>query len=111
MGEITLFDIPKEKKDFLDETVKTDVCGFGIYPDLFEIEQAALGKESHVIRWFLDKKLVMTAFRVLEAGSRVCLVEEQEKDKPRTQGNDLITFRLLPSQGEHQGEDHFLSFG
>jgi len=91
--EITLFDIPKEKKDFLDETVKTDVCGFGIYPDLFEIEQAALGKESQVIRWFLDKKLVMTAFRVLEAGSRVCLVEEQEKDKPRTQGNDLITFR------------------
>jgi len=92
--EITLFDIPKEKKDFLDETVKTDACGFGIYPDLYEIEQAAVGEESQVIRWFLDKKLVMTAFRVVEKGSRMCLVEKQGKDcGPKTQGNDLITFR------------------
>lgn len=92
--EITLFDIPKVKKDFMEETVKTDVCGFGIFPDLRDMEQAGTGPETHVIRWFLDKKMVMTSFRHMEAGRKVCLVEEQGKDtKPKVQGNDMITFR------------------
>ena len=57
------------------------MSGFGIYPDIYELEEAGTGGESHikmslhsfpfsksgpespVIRWFLDKKMVITAFR------------------------------------------------
>jgi len=92
--EITLLDVPKEKKNFLDGEVAIHVSGFGIYPDIYELEQAAAGPESPVIKWFLDKKMVITAFRKVEAGSPVCLVEEQAKDpKPKNQANDMITFR------------------
>ena len=40
--------------------------------------------------WFLDKKLVMTSFRRLEAGQPVCLVEQKADPAPAT---DMITFR------------------
>ena len=40
---MNLIDVPKEKKNFLDGTVKTDVCSFGIYPDMPEIEEAGKG--------------------------------------------------------------------
>merc|ERR1712203_649683 len=57
-------------------------------------EQAATGPERSVIKWFLDKKMVITAFRKVEAGNQVCLVEEQPKEpKPKNQANDMITFR------------------
>ena len=71
-----------------------------------------------MIKWFLDKKMVITAFRKanielhklncrfltkcvfdlkllqVEAGNQVCLVEEQPKEpKPKAQANDMITFR------------------
>ena len=32
--------------------------------------------------WFLDKKLVMTSFRRLEAGQPVCLVEQKADPAP-----------------------------
>ena len=41
--EITLYDVPKEKKNFLDGEVAIHVSGFGIYPDIYELEQAAAG--------------------------------------------------------------------
>jgi len=41
---IELFDVPKFKNDFMDEKVKTDICGFGIYPDLYEVESVGTGK-------------------------------------------------------------------
>ena len=41
--EIILYDVPKEKKNFLDGEVAIHVSGFGIYPDIYEIEQAAAG--------------------------------------------------------------------
>ena len=41
--EIILYDVPKEKKNFLDGEVAIHVSGFGIYPDIYELEQAAAG--------------------------------------------------------------------
>ena len=41
--EIVLYDVPKEKKNFLDGEVAIHVSGFGIYPDIYELEQAAAG--------------------------------------------------------------------
>ena len=35
--------MPKEKKNFLDGEVAIHVSGFGIYPDIYELEQAAAG--------------------------------------------------------------------
>ena len=135
---MTLYEVPKEKKNFLDGEVVIHVSGFGIYPDIYELEQAATGDdklleiyfklfffnpgpERSVIKWFLDKKMVITAFRKVnielhkldshrfltkcvfdlkllqvEAGNQVCLVEEQPKEpKPKAQANDMITFRSL----------------
>merc|ERR1712037_367530 len=98
--EITLLDVPKEKKNFLDGEVAIHVSGFGIYPDIYELEQAAAGPESPVIKWFLDKKMVITAFRKVEAGSPVCLVEEQAKDpKPKNQAKDMIISCPLDDSG------------
>merc|ERR1711994_1046778 len=92
--DMTLYEVPKEKKNFLDGEVVIHVSGFGIYPDIYELEQAATGPERSVIKWFLDKKMVITAFRKVEAGNQVCLVEEQPKElKPKAQANDMITFR------------------
>merc|ERR1712107_139218 len=92
--DMTLYEVPKEKKNFLDGEVVIHVSGFGIYPDIYELEQAGTGPESPVIKWFLDKKMVITAFRKVEAGNQVCLVEEQLKEpKPKAQANDVITFR------------------
>ena len=44
--------------------------------------------------WFLDKKLVMTSFRRLEAGQPVCLVEQKADPAPGpAPATDMITFR------------------
>ena len=44
--------------------------------------------------WFLDKKLVMTSFRRLEAGQPVCLVEQKADPAPSSApATDMITFR------------------
>ena len=40
---ITLMDVPKKKAGYLDTELVTDVCGYGIYPDLPEIESAGRG--------------------------------------------------------------------
>ena len=40
---ITLMDVPKKKAGYLDTELVTDVCGYGIYPDLPEIESAGKG--------------------------------------------------------------------
>lgn len=91
---IELFDVPKYKNDFMDEKVKTDVCGYGIYPDLYEIESAGSGPEKHVINWFLDKKMLISSFRKLEKGQSVCLVETPPTGgQQKATANDMITFR------------------
>ena len=46
--ENNLFDIPKDKKDYMDAEVKSDTCAFAIYPDLLEIEEAGTGTSSHL---------------------------------------------------------------
>ena len=40
---IELFDVPKQKKGYLDMPVVTDVCAFGIYPDLRTLQEAGKG--------------------------------------------------------------------
>eukprot|EP00092_Neocalanus_flemingeri_P004085 GFUD01004397.1.p1 GENE.GFUD01004397.1~~GFUD01004397.1.p1 ORF type:complete len:687 (+),score=157.59 GFUD01004397.1:181-2241(+) len=93
---IELLDIPKCKKDFMDETneIKIDICGFGIYPDLYEVETAGTGPERHVIHWFLDKKLLISSFRRVEKGQSVCIVEQPPVGGPqKAPANDMITFR------------------
>ena len=47
--EIILYDVPKEKKNFLDGEVAIHVSGFGIYPDIYELEQAAAGVKTVVL--------------------------------------------------------------
>ena len=47
--EIILYDVPKEKKNFLDGEVAIHVSGFGIYPDIYELEQAAAGVKTVAI--------------------------------------------------------------
>jgi len=91
---IELLDVPKYKSDFIDGKIKEDICGFGIYPDLYEIESAGSGPEKHVISWFIDKKMLISSFRRLEKGQAVCLVENAPtgaQQKPAA--NDMITFR------------------
>lgn len=91
---IALFDVPKYKNDFMDEKIKTDICGYGIYPDLYEIESAGSGPEKHVINWFLDKKMLISSFRKLEKGQSVCLVETPPiGGQQKATANDMITFR------------------
>merc|ERR1712106_872710 len=91
---IELFDVPKFKNDFMDEKVKTDICGFGIYPDLYEVESVGTGPEKHVIYWFLDKKIVINSFRRLEKGQSVCFVEQPPPvGQQKAPANDMITFR------------------
>ena len=46
--------------------------------------------------WNLDKKLVMTSFRKVEAGQPVCLLDSQNQAKQengKVQATDMITFR------------------
>ena len=38
-------DVPKKKAGYLDTELVTDVCGYGIYPDLPEIESAGKGEK------------------------------------------------------------------
>lgn len=90
---IEILDVPKEKKDMGDEVVR-DTCGFGIYPDLSQIEEAGTGDKSHVISWFVDKKMVFSSFRKLEKGSKVVFFSNPPKDQPvNNKPNDMITFR------------------
>ena len=44
--DMTLYEVPKEKKNFLDGEVVIHVSGFGIYPDIYELEQAGTGEEN-----------------------------------------------------------------
>ena len=44
--DMTLYEVPKEKKNFLDGEVVIHVSGFGIYPDIYELEQAASGEDN-----------------------------------------------------------------
>ena len=60
---IQIYDVPKQKRGYMEAPVLTDVCAYGIYPDLPRIEEAGRGPEKHVFSWNLDKKLVMTSFR------------------------------------------------
>jgi len=91
---IELFDVPKYKNDFIDEKVKTDICGYGIYPDLAEIETAGTGAEKHAITWFVDKKMVFSSFRKLDKGQAVCLFEQPASStQQKATANDMITFR------------------
>jgi len=91
---IELFDVPKYKKDYMDEKITSDVCGLGIYPDLYEIESAGTGPELHTIHWFLDKKMVFSSFRRLEKGQAVCIVEQPPAGgQQKAPANDMITFR------------------
>jgi len=91
---IELLDVPKYKSDFIEGKIKEDICGFGIYPDLYEIESAGSGPEKHVINWFIDKKMLISSFRRLEKGQAVCLVENAPTGAQEKQAaNDMITFR------------------
>jgi len=91
---IELIDVPKYKSDFIDKDIKRDICGFGIYPDLQEIESAGVGTEKHVINWFVDKRMVISSFRRIEKGQAVCLVEKPPTGGPqKAAANDMITFR------------------
>jgi len=91
---IELFDVPKYKKDYMDEKITTDVCGLGIYPDLSEIESAGTGPERHAIQWFLDKKMLFSSFRRLEKGQAVCIEEQPlSGGQQNAPSNDMITFR------------------
>jgi len=91
---IELFDVPKYKNDFMDGKITVDICGYGIYPDLYEVESAGTGPEKHVISWFLDKKMLISSFRRLEKGQSVCLVEQPPTGAPQKEAaNDMITFR------------------
>ena len=89
---IELLDVPRKKNGYIDTPVNSDVCAYGIYPDLDEIEAAGKGPERHVFSWNLDKKLVMTCFRKLEQGQPVCIVEKKGEVK-KQQATDMITFR------------------
>ena len=55
-----------------------------------------LGPEKHVFTWNLDKKLVMTSFRKVEAGQPLYLLDSQPAASLHTgqaQATDMITFR------------------
>ena len=41
---IQLFDVPKKKTGYIETKIGTDVCAFGIYPDLANIEAVAAGE-------------------------------------------------------------------
>ena len=41
---IQLFEVPKKKNGYIETKIGTDVCAFGIYPDLAHIEAVAAGE-------------------------------------------------------------------
>jgi hypothetical protein len=41
------------------------------------------GPECHVIMWNVEKKLVMSTFRHLEPGAKLCLIQKGEKKEPQ----------------------------
>ena len=41
---IQIYDIPKKKNGYLDTKVVTDVCAYGIYPDLARLEAVSSGE-------------------------------------------------------------------
>ena len=43
----------------MDENIKRDVCGFGIYPDIYEIESAGSGKKDTLKNIFFPLVLIM----------------------------------------------------
>ena len=54
-----------------------------------------LGPEKHVFTWNLDKKLVMTSFRKVEAGQPVYVLDSKSSGETERAGQatDMITFR------------------
>ena len=42
---ITLMDVPKQKKGYMETPLVTDTCAYGIYPDLPVIESASKGQK------------------------------------------------------------------
>jgi len=91
---IKLMNVTSEKKGILDTELVTDVCGYGIYPQLYNIKKHSSGESSHVIEWFSTKKMVFTSFRRIEQGSPVCLFTDENKLKNgKEKPADLITFR------------------
>ncbi|XP_023324875.1 SET and MYND domain-containing protein 4 [Eurytemora carolleeae] len=91
---IEILDVPKQKVGILDTEIVRDVCGFGIYPDIHQIQQSATGGNCDVIRWFVAKKLVLSSFRKIEKGSSIILFSGPGLSEPENKGpNDMITFR------------------
>ena len=43
---VQIYDVPKKKNGYIDTKVVTDVCAYGIYPDLPNIEAVATGGTS-----------------------------------------------------------------
>ena len=41
---IQIHDVPKKKNGYIDTAIVTDVCAYGIYPDLPSIEAAGTGQ-------------------------------------------------------------------
>jgi len=41
------------------------------------------GPECHVITWNVDKKLVMSSFRHLQQGAKLCILQKGEKKEPQ----------------------------
>jgi len=92
--KIELLEVPSDKKEMVEDEVSRDACGYGIYPDLHQILQAGTGEKSHVINWFVEKKMVFASFRKLEKGTPlVFFADPGLKSEVVNKPNDMITFR------------------
>jgi len=96
---IEIMEVPKSKTGILDTDIGVSVCGYGIYPDLHSLERIATGKKSDVIRWFVDKKMVLSSYKKIEAGGEVILFsqstspQKQESTTTPPSPTNMITFR------------------
>jgi len=92
---IEILEVPKNKQDILDNDIGVSICGYGIYPDLPGLEAVSTGAKSDVIRWFVDKKMVLSAYKQIESGGRVVLFAEEGGAEPSGEPtpNNMITFR------------------
>lgn len=50
---IQLMNVPKDKKGYMETALVTDVCAFGIYPDLPAIEAASKGQNKYSIQYIM----------------------------------------------------------
>jgi hypothetical protein len=53
------------------------------------------GPECHVITWNVEKKLVMSTFRHLEPGAKLCLIQKGEKKEPQVDQSFLEPYSKL----------------